>query len=350
MKKHNGKVYIALSGGVDSSVAAALLKQQGYNCTGVHFKLFDGETFNQNVKSVKKVCKGLNIPFKIFDFRKEFHRKVIDYFIDEYKKGRTPNPCIVCNREIKFGLFYDKAIKEGADFVASGHYARIACRSSLFAYRLLKAKDTSKDQTYFLYRLTQKQLSKTLFPIGNYVKDEVRRFAKDFNLSTFNSKESQEICFLQGQRVQDFLKKYLKPQKGDIVDTEGKVSGTHHGYFNYTIGQREGLGIGGGTPYYVVEINAKKNLVVAAKGSNHFAIFKDQIQIEKPHWISGKLPKIPLKCQVSIRYNHKPAPATLRKAHNSYIICFAEPQRAPTPGQSVVIYKGKECLGGGVIM
>lgn len=357
-KKSNQKVFIALSGGVDSSVAAALLQKKGYDCTGVYLKLYKGRTSKQGEQYAKEVCKKLAIPFLTYDFQKEFKQKVINYFLEEYKKGKTPNPCIVCNRELKFGLFFDRAMREGADFIATGHYTRVANRSpsalsiveGLSAFRLLQAKDNSKDQSYFLYRLTQKQLSRTLFPIGEIgSKAEVRKLAKKIKLPTCKRSESQEICFLQGKKVQDFLKKYLKPKKGKIIDTNGTVLGIHNGYFNYTIGQREGLGIGGGTPYYVVKVDLNRNLVIAVKRPQHTALYKDKIQIKKPHWISSKAPKLPFKCQVSIRYNHKPARATLNKAGKNYIIHFTTPQRAPTPGQSAVIYKAKECLGGGVI-
>lgn len=346
----NKNVFIALSGGVDSSVAASLLCKQGYNCTGVYMKLFNDKDFKDNKAVVKSICKKINIPLKIYDFRKEFEQKIIVEFINEYKKGKTPNPCIICNQKFKFGLFLHKAMKDGADMIATGHYVRKAASNHFSDFKILRGKDKAKDQSYFLYRLNQKQLSKSLFPLGNYTKKQVRNLAKKMNLLTSDRKESQEICFLTNKKLKDFLEIHIRPKEGDIITVNGKRIGTHDGYFNFTIGQREGLGIGGGTPYYVVALNASKNQVIVAKGSDNSYLFKSIIQIEKPHWISDRSPKLPLKCKVSIRYNHNPLSAVLKKANNKYTIHFKQSQRAPTPGQSAVIYEGDECLGGEIIL
>ncbi len=344
------KCFIAMSGGVDSSVAAYLLVQQGYKCTGVYMKLFNDKEYNNKIKDIKIICQRLNIPLKIYDFRKQFKQKVIEIFISDYKNGITPNPCIICNSEIKFGLFLDKALKDGADLIATGHYAKIKFNKSKSIYSLYKGKDEQKDQSYFLYRLNQKQLSRTLFPLSNYNKVDVIGIAKKLNIINPQTKESQEICFLANTNLQKFLKKYIKVGKGKILNIKKQELGNHHGYFNYTIGQREGLGIGGGTPYYVIRINAKKNQVIVAKGKNNKRLFRNKIQINKINWIKGKNPKLPLKCKVSIRYNHKPVNATFKKESNRYFTYFHTPQRAPTSGQSAVFYKGDKCLGGGIIM
>jgi len=341
------KVYIALSGGVDSSVAALKLVNSNFNCTGVYFKLFKGYSVNKNINLVKKLCEVLDIPFKIFDLRKEFREKIINYFISEYKLGKTPNPCVLCNKYIKFGLFLKKSLKEEADFIVTGHYARNVYDEKIKKYKLLKGRDKLKDQSYFLYRLNQYELSKSLFPLGNLTKFEVRKIAVKNNLPTVKSKESQEICFLKDKSIYSFLKKYLKTEKGNIIDTHGNILCKHNGYFNYTIGQREKLGIGGTGPYYVIGISPITNNIIVSNQEK--LLFKNIIEINNIHLIKEKCPKLPLKCKVSIRYQHKPFNTVLYKENNRYYLHFQKPQRAPTPGQSVVIYLNNECLGGGII-
>ncbi len=353
------KVICAMSGGVDSAVAAALLKKQGFDVIGCLMQLWPEKNFSDAAqKTVKKITLKLGIPFLVFDFSKEFKKKIVDYFLKEYQKGRTPNPCIKCNKEIKFGFFFKKALALGADFVAAGHYARIKNA------KLLTAKDRKKDQSYFLYNLKQSQLKKILFPVGNYTKAKVKKLAKDFEIANLVRPESRDICFLKG-RYQDFFKKYLKLKPGPILNTSGKRIGQHQGLPLYTIGQRKEIEVPGALPYYVLKSDFKNNTLIVT--DNEKDLYKKELVAEKVNWVSKKKPKLPLKIKAKIRYLHPANSATIRKQEtgskkqNLILVEFSRPQRAITPGQSVVFYlprsspkamvwgRGQEVLGGGII-
>lgn len=375
-----------MSGGVDSSVAAALLKQAGFDVVGVMMRFWHaprslggvGKEENkccslESERMARLVAKKIGIPFYVLNVEKEFKKKVVDYFLREYKNGKTPNPCVVCNKEIKFGLLLEKALKLGADFIATGHYAQIfrsrsatnffpavgspLCPSTSLRTsgprpaksllpRLFTACDESKDQSYFLWQLNQKQLKHVLFPVGNYTKPEVRELAKKFNLPTAETPESQEVCFVSDS-TNNFLKKYLKPKAGNIVDLNNKIIGKHNGLCFYTIGQRKGIELQQG-PWFVVDKNFKKDTLVVSK--NQKDLFKKELVAKNVNWIFGTAPKLPLKIKVKIRYGAKEASATIYKIKAKiYKLEFTKPQRAITPGQSAVFYRGKELLGGGAI-
>jgi len=348
------KVVIAMSGGIDSSVAAALLK----DVSGVFMKLFSTSSRGSEERA-KEVAQILKIPFSVLNFEKEFKKKVIDDFLAAYKKGLTPNPCVVCNKEIKFGLLLEKALALGADYIATGHYAKkqkIENRKQKIEYKLLKAKDREKDQSYFLWQLNQNQLKHILFPVGGYTKEEVKKLAKKFKLPVLKIKESQEICFVS-KTINGFLNRHLKPKPGKIIwatpdVAQPKIVGEHQGLIFYTIGQRKGLGLSGG-PWYVLDKDFKKNLLIVTQ--NQKDLYKKELICEKVNWISGKPPKLPLKVKAKIRYRHQPAsakiikPETWNRKHKKYKIVFSRAQRAITPGQSVVFYSGQELLGGGII-
>jgi len=337
------KVIVAMSGGVDSSVAAALLKKQGFDVIGCFMKLWPEKYFSLNAqKRVKKITKKLNIPFLVFDFSKEFKKKVVDYFLREYQRGRTPNPCVKCNQKIKFGIFLKKTLALGADYIATGHYARIKNA------KLLVAKDKEKDQSYFLYNLRQSHLKKILFPIGNYTKSKVKKLAKDFEIADLVRPESRDICFLKGKH-QDFFKKYLKLKPGPILNTSGKRIGHHQGLPLYTVGQRKEIKVPGALPYYVLKLDFKNNTLIVT--DNEKDLYKKELIAEKVNWVSGKAPKLPLKIKAKIRYLHPANSATITKKlkPKTYQLIFGRPQRAITPGQSVVFYRGKVVLGGGII-
>jgi len=376
------KVICAMSGGVDSSVAAALLKRAGvdelrsssrfanarvFDVIGVFMKFWSEPKKNGLIGSwnrccspeaesrARKVAKILNIPFYVFNFEKEFKKRIVDYFLDGYKKGITPNPCIICNKEIKFGLLLKKALSLDADFIATGHYAKkIENRKKKIEYKLLKGKDRNKDQSYFLWMLNQKQLKRILFPIENYTRAEVEKLAKKFKLSpVLNVKKSLEICFVQ-TTINDFLSRHIKQKPGKIVDAKGRVLGEHQGLAFYTIGQRKGIKLPQG-PYYILDKDLKKNILIVTK--NEKDLYKKELIAKNVSWISGRIPKFPLKVKIKIRYRHKPAPARLtqiytdRKTdlHRLIKVEFDKVQRAITPGQSVVFYRGEELLGGGII-
>lgn len=358
------KIVVAMSGGIDSSVAATLLKRVGFEAIGVFMKLTDLPRFKENEMRAKKVAKILGIPLLVLDLRREFKERVINLFLKEYKLGLTPNPCIVCNKEIKFGLLLEKALSLNADYIATGHYARIRkfavceqwANSKRIRYSLMTAKDKEKDQSYFLWQLNQKQLKHILFPIGDYTKTQVRIISKKFKLPVLKIPESQEICFIK-TTINDFLKKYLKPKPGQIIystpKVEYRVIGQHQGVAFYTIGQRKGIKLPGG-PYWVLDKDLKKNALIVTK--NEKDLYKKELIAKKVNWTPpthhplGREPKLPLKIKAKIRYRHEPASAVITRSLKSKVsLRFTQPQRAITPGQSVVFYKGQEVLGGGVI-
>ncbi len=348
------KVYAAMSGGVDSSVAAALLKKQGYDVTGVFFKPWlskDGRAFcnwRQDKQDAMRVAAKLGIKFKVWDFSKEYGNKVTKYMISSYRGGITPNPDVMCNKEIKFGLFLKKALAEGADYIATGHYARLRGSKDL---KLLKGVDKNKDQSYFLWTLTQKQLKCCLFPVGDYTKPEVRKLAKKFGLPTYAKKDSQGVCFVGQLDVKDFLKEYIKPKAGEIKLLEtGKIIGRHDGVYYYTIGQRHGLDIKiGGGPYFVADKDIKKNIIHVTTDKKN--LVARAAKIEKINWASRQ-PTLPAKVGAKIRYRSKSIPAEISKGTKLGVLTvkFKKPARAVTPGQSSVFYRGEEMLGGGIII
>lgn len=379
MKKKEGKakVLVAMSGGVDSSVAAALLKRAGscpelgrrVDVVGVFMKFWTAPSNNKRgwnrccsveaAERARKTAQKLEIPFYVLNFAQEFKKRIVDYFLMEYKKGRTPNPCVICNKEIKFGLLLEKAFTMKADFIATGHYANVIKQGNL--YKLLKGKDKQKDQSYFLWQLSQKQLKRMILPVGNYTKKEVRVLANKFGLPTAKTAESQEVCFIETTTA-DFLKKYLKQKSGKIVTENKKVVGEHKGLWFYTIGQRKGIGLSGG-PYYVIEKNLKTNTLIVSK--NKADLEKKELVAKNVNWTSGRSPELPCKVMTRIRYNSPLASAIIKKQTrgSGLRVVFTKPQTAVTPGQSVVFYlprhlstvvlakagKGEQLLGGGII-
>ncbi len=339
-KAKRNKVVVAMSGGVDSSVAAALLKRAGFDVMGAFMKL--NNFSSESETRARRVARILDIPFHVFNFEKEFKKRIVDYFLKENKKGLTPNPCVVCNKEIKFGLLLEKALKLDADFIATGHYVRIIKDSSKQAYKLRMGRDKEKDQSYFLWKLSQRQLKRILFPVGNYERSEVEKLAKKFKLPFSGVRKSQEICFIP-KTIEDFLKRHFKSKPGEIVTEEGKTIGKHQGLWFYTIGQRKGIGLPQG-PYYVLDKDLKKNILIVTK--NEKDLYKKELVVKNVNWISGKKPKLPLKATVKIRYRHNAVPSTIYPA---YKIVFNKLQRAVTPGQSAVFYRGQEIVGGGII-
>lgn len=371
-KKIKIKVVVAMSGGVDSSVAAALLKRAGFDVVGVFMKFWSEpkkgsleEGWNRccSLESeirARKVAKILKIPFYVLNFKKEFKKKIVDYFLEEHKTGKTPNPCIVCNKEIKFGLLLKKVFSLGADFVATGHYAlkrELKTQNlQLKTYHLYRGKDKNKDQSYFLWKLSQQQLKSILFSVGNYTKPQVRKLAKKFKLPVFDTPESQEICFIE-KDINDFLSRHLKSQPGKIVDERGEMLGKHRGLHFYTIGQRKGIKVEGG-PWYVLDKDLKRNFLIVTK--NEKDLETKELIAKEINWLSGEKPKLPLKIKAKIRSRSPLVPAkVLQGKGNSLKVIFDIPQKAITPGQSVVFYlpteasakagNEEELVGGGII-
>jgi len=342
-----------MSGGVDSSVAAALLKEQGYEVIGLTM-CFNLAEKNGNkpsccglagIEDARRVCQKLGIRHYVLNLNKDFSRQVIGNFYQEYLSGRTPNPCVRCNQFIKFGILLKKAINLGAQFLATGHYARIV--ESSRGYLLKKAKDLKKDQSYFLYRLTQAQLKHVIFPLGNFTKPKVRQLAADFGLKVAEKQDSQEICFLPDGKYGDFIKAKgqgtVKP--GNFTDKNGNILGLHRGIAFYTIGQRHGLGIAAKYPFYVTQINAQDNRVSLGRRQE---VYKSEFIIEEGHFL-GKPPKKKIEIKARIRYNHTEALATIYPGKNKQKVIFKRPQFAVTPGQSAVFYAKDTVLGGGII-
>lgn len=328
-----------MSGGVDSSVAAALLKKQGYDVVGVHLKCFNVDgCAERDAEDARRAAEHLDIPFYTFDYEDEYKKRVVDYMVAGYKKGITPNPDVMCNKEIKFGLFFDKAMELGADFVATGHYVR------LVGGKMAIAKDGNKDQSYFLWAIKPEHLKKCLFPIGDYKKPQVRKFAEKFGLHNALKKDSQGICFLGQVDLPEFLKKYIKPKKGTIVDVHGNELGEHHGAHFYTVGQRHGIGVGGtAKPLYVAEKDVKKNLVVVAEGEDHPALYKKSVELTDLNLFTKKIPSV---VYARVRYRQ---PVFKAKFSKNKLI-FSKPVKFVAAGQSAVFYDAKGAmLGGGII-
>lgn len=366
------RVFVAMSGGVDSSVAAALLVKKGYDVVGAFIKGWSDNRFFKDTtmcpwvtdqEDARRVAATLGIPFYTFDFEKEYRKNVVEYMIKSYQAGITPNPDVMCNKEIKFGVFFEKARELGADFVATGHHARVKLLAT--RYSLLAGADANKDQSYFLWTLTQKQLCRTLMPVGDYTKEKVRVIAREFHLPTAEKKDSQGLCFVGEVNVHEFLKSRIKPKKGKIITTNGKIVGEHEGAMFYTIGQRHGIGSpGGGTPYYVVGKDAKKNILYVGKGVGDAELYRSELAATQLNWVSGVKPKFPFRCDARIRYRQplqKCVISKLKAKSSSTVLSslpkgyklkavFDAPQRAVTPGQSIVFYRGDTVIGGGVIM
>ena len=397
LKKEN-KVFVGMSGGVDSSLSAALLQEQGFDVTGVYMRNWSDDDhrhyaaasavasnevsgchWEEDVEDARKVAAKLHIPFYVWNFTKEYKERVVDYMIEGYKNGITPNPDIMCNKEIKFGIFLEKALEAGADFVATGHYVRrgpviasepgergnlalhpsekeeIASSHRLLAMTkntenlLLKGIDPNKDQSYFLHRITQEQLSKSLFPIGELEKSKTREMAKERGLHVWDKKDSQGICFIGKVKIQSFLTKRIKENPGDIILKE-EVVGKHKGLSFYTIGQREGIEVAGPVPYYVAGKDFKNNRLILAKGNMDESLYGKELIAIDTHWISGTEPTLPMECDGMIRYRQKPEKCLVtQQKDESLKVVFSSDQRAITPGQRVVFYNEDECLGGAII-
>ncbi len=355
-----------MSGGVDSSVAAALLQKKGFEVIGIFMKFWSeamvGRNNSQAEERAKQVASILNIPFYVLSAKKIFKKEVVDYFLQEYQQSRTPNPCVVCNKKIKFGVLLKRVLTLKYDYIATGHYVRLRreipkqhygqsplakAKLQIPNYKLFRGKDKTKDQSYFLWQLTQKELAKLLFPLGDYTKTEVKKLAEKLKLPIIGIFESQGICFIQ-TTINDFLSRYLRPDPGIIVDKAGRAIGQHQGLAFYTIGQRKGVGVSGG-PYYVLKKDIKKNLLIVTKQLRD--LNRKEFSVKKVNWLSSEKFDMSLKVKAQIRYRHPAKSAIIQIKKNSRNkVVFVTPQRAITSGQSVVFYRGQELLGGGVII
>lgn len=350
-------VVIGMSGGVDSSVAALLLKEQGYNVIGIFMKNWDEKdefgacTAEADYEDVRRVCGQIGIPYYTVNFVEEYWDRVFTYFLEEYKAGRTPNPDVMCNKEIKFKAFLDYALKIGADYLATGHYAQVDFMDG--QYKMRRGVDTNKDQSYFLSRLDQYQLSKAMFPIGHLTKLEVREMADQYGLETAGKKDSTGICFIGERNFKEFLSSYIPSQPGEIKTLAGQVLGKHDGLMYYTLGQRRGIGIGGagtGEPWFVADKDLENNILYVVQGEDHPALFSYGLEALDLNWVSDQKPKGSFTCTAKFRYRQPDQGVTVHmKEDGRCKVVFDQPQRAVTPGQAVVFYQGEFCLGEGTI-
>ena len=353
------RIVVGMSGGVDSSVTALLLKQQGYDVIGLFMKNWEDDdndeycSSRQDLLDAVSVADTIGIPIEAVNFSKEYKDRVFSYFLREYEAGRTPNPDILCNAEIKFKAFLDHAISLGAETIATGHYAQV--REVDGSFQLLKAADASKDQSYFLHRLDQSQLSRAMFPLGKVLKSEVRRIAEEHGLSNYAKKDSTGICFIGERPFREFLNRYLPSHPGEMRTPEGQVVGQHMGLSFYTLGQRQGLGIGGakdssGEPWFVAAKDMERNCLTVVQGHDHPLLLKHELEVLDMHWISGNVPDLGRNYAAKTRYRQEDAACSIA-LHDSGLTHFAfeQAQWAVTPGQSVVAYDGDICLGGGII-
>lgn len=352
------KVIVGMSGGVDSSVSAWLLKEQGYQVEGLFMKNWEQDDQDgycaaaEDLADAQSVCDRLGIPLHAVNFAKTYWDQVFAYFLEEYQQGRTPNPDVLCNKEIKFKAFLNHALRLGADFIATGHYAKVNHRPE--GAWLMKAKDRNKDQTYFLHAIEQSALARTLFPVGGMFKDEVRTIAREQGFLNANKKDSTGICFIGERRFKTFLQEYILAQPGEIQDLSGKRLGRHDGLMYYTLGQRQGLGIGGvknaaDEPWYVIDKDLEQNILYVAQGE-HPRLYSQGLSCGPIHWLLEYQPELPLTCHAKVRYRQEDQACVISpfdgKQHH---IMFAQPQRAVTPGQFIVFYDKNHCLGGAVI-
>ena len=356
MSSSPAHVIVGLSGGVDSAVAALLLQRQGYRVSGLFMKNWEEDdrdghcAAEEDLKEVRTLCALLHIPLHTMNFSSEYWDRVFSYFLDELKAGRTPNPDVLCNKEIKFKAFLQHALDLGADAIATGHYARLTTRDGLTQLR--KARDRNKDQTYFLHTLGQKELRHALFPLGELTKPEVRRIAQDAGLPNYARKDSTGICFIGERNFKQFLARYLPAQPGDLRTTRGEHKGRHDGLMYYTLGQRQGLGIGGpGEAWYVVDKDLQSNTLYVEQGDQHPALYSISLSADQLHWTTDTRPSLPLACSAKTRYRQEDQESHVQATSGDGVeVQFSQPQRAVTPGQSVVFYADDLCLGGGTIV
>ncbi|WP_373232837.1 tRNA 2-thiouridine(34) synthase MnmA [Cohnella sp.] len=352
------RVVVGMSGGVDSSVTAWLLKQQGFDVIGVFMKNWDDTdefgvcTAEVDAEDVRRVCDQIGIPYYTVNFEEEYRDKVFEYFLEEYRRGRTPNPDVMCNREIKFGEFLQKALDLGADVIATGHYARVQLVEG--KYELRRGVDTNKDQSYFLHALNQSQLARAMFPIGHLNKPDVRKIAEEAGLATAKKKDSTGVCFIGERNFKEFLSQYLPAKSGNMVDlVSGEVKGRHDGLMYYTLGQRQGLGIGGsgnGEPWFVANKDLESNTLYVVQGDTHSSLYSVALTASDINWINPEALLASIRCTAKFRYRQPDQGVTITPQDDGqFHVQFDTPQKAITPGQAVVFYDGEVCLGGGTI-